>query len=235
MLPFAVPGEGPVADDDGSSPVGVGVETAVPAPKHRLALAVIGVPVSAARAGLGRAVRRNGDGWYAELRGFLPQEFADVADGRLGEAFVEFSLGGDVFARRGNCAASGCHQADGAQVFDGHHLGLGFQQDLADLLSHLLVAPLDVTPCSFSVFGDGVSASFAVTGLAGDVSLMLAFSVASSAAALMVRSVSGADGQVILRAPVCAEDVLGTLDVQFFQRHWLWYGDLDVEAVAAAM
>ena len=72
--------------------------TGVPAPEHRLALAVIGVPISA---GLGRAVRRNGDSGYAEFGGFLPQEFTDVADGRLGETIVQFALGFDVLARRG--------------------------------------------------------------------------------------------------------------------------------------
>ena len=59
-------GLGPVADGDGGSPFGVGVETAVPAPEHRLALAVR-VSVSAARAGLGRALRRDGDGGNAEF------------------------------------------------------------------------------------------------------------------------------------------------------------------------
>ena len=101
-----MPNVGPVANDNGGSPIGVGVETAVPAPEHRLALAVFGVPVSAARAGLGRAVRRNGDSWYAEFGGFLTEEFADVADGRLGKALIEFSLGGNVFARRSNGATS---------------------------------------------------------------------------------------------------------------------------------
>ena len=94
--PFAVPDIGPVANDNGGSPVGVGVETAIPAPEHRLALAVARAPISAARAGLGRAVRRNGDGGYAEFGGFLSEEFADVVDGGLGEAFVEFSFGSNV-------------------------------------------------------------------------------------------------------------------------------------------
>ena len=74
MLPFAVPDVSPVANDDACSPIGVGVETAMPAPEHRLALAVVRVPVSAARAGLGRVVRRNRDVGYAEFGGFLPQE-----------------------------------------------------------------------------------------------------------------------------------------------------------------
>ena len=108
VLPFAVSDECPVADDDGGSPVGVGVETAVPAPERRLALAVIRVPVSAARAGLGRALRRNGDIGNAEFGGFFPQEFADVADVGLGEAFVEFSLGGNVLAGRGDGASGRC-------------------------------------------------------------------------------------------------------------------------------
>ena len=67
-LPFAVPDVGPVADDDGSSSVGVGVETAVPAPEHCLAFAVALALVSTARVSLGRALRRNGDGEYVEYR-----------------------------------------------------------------------------------------------------------------------------------------------------------------------
>ena len=66
-----MPDVGPVANDDGGSPVGVGVETTIPASENRLALAVVRVPVSAARAGLGRAVRRDGDGGDAEFGGFL--------------------------------------------------------------------------------------------------------------------------------------------------------------------
>ena len=106
MLPFAVPDVGPVAYDDGGSPIGVGVETAVPAPEHRLALAVARVPVSAARAGLRRALRRDGDSGYAEFGGFLAQQFANVADGSFGEALVQFSFCLDVFAGRGGCATA---------------------------------------------------------------------------------------------------------------------------------
>ena len=51
-LSFAVLDVSPVANDEGGSPVGVGVKTAVPAPEPRLALAVARVSVSAARAGL---------------------------------------------------------------------------------------------------------------------------------------------------------------------------------------
>ena len=98
VLPFAVPDPGPVADDDGGSPVGVGVAAALPAPEHRLALAVVRVPASAARAGLGRALRWNGDGGNAEFVGFLPQGFADVADCGLGETCFQFALGGNVLA-----------------------------------------------------------------------------------------------------------------------------------------
>ena len=101
--------------------------------------------------------------------------------------------------------------------------------------AHLLVASLGVTSCSFSIFGDGVSASLAVTRLARDVSLMLAFSVATPCAASVVCAVSGADGQVILRAPVCAENVLRFLDVQLFEGHRFRYGDLDVQAVVPAV
>ena len=103
-----------------------------------------------------------------------------------------------------------------AQAFDSDHLGLGFQQDVSDLPVHLLFAPLGVTMCPPSVFGDGVSPSFVVTGLAPDTTLVLAFSDASSAAAL-----------------VGAENVLRTFDVQFFQWHGLGYRNLDVKAVVA--
>ena len=100
------------------------------------------------------------------------------------------------------------------QAFYRHHLGLGFQQDFADLLAHLLVAPLGVASCPLLVFHDSVSSSsFAVTGLARDMSLKRAFSVATPCAASVVRAVSGADGQVILCASVCAEDVLGTFSL----------------------
>ena len=216
-----------------ASEIVVGVETAVPAPEHRLALAVGRVSVSAARAGLGRALRRDGDGGYAEFGGFLLEEFADVPDGRLGEAFVEFALRLGVLVGFADRAASGGHHADGVEAFYGDQLGLGFQQDVADLASRFLVAALGVAPCPFSVFGDCVS-SFAVTGLSGDVSLVLPFAVAAPATALVVRSMSRADGQVVLSATVGAEDVLGFLDVQFFEGHRFWYSDLDVETVVPA-
>ena len=57
-----VPDVGPVANDDGGSPVGVGVETAVPTPEPRLALAVVGVAGLRRRERLRPALRRNGDG-----------------------------------------------------------------------------------------------------------------------------------------------------------------------------
>ena len=57
MLPFAAPDVRLVADDGGGSPIGVGIETTVPAPEYRLALAFVRVPVSAVPTGLGRAVR----------------------------------------------------------------------------------------------------------------------------------------------------------------------------------
>ena len=97
----------------------MGVETAVPAPENRLALAVIVVPVSAARAGLGRALRRNGDGGYAEFGGLLAHELADVADGSFGEALVQFSFCFDVLARRGGGTAGGCHHGDGVRMVAG--------------------------------------------------------------------------------------------------------------------
>ena len=46
---------------------------------------------------------------------------------------------------------------------------------------------------------------------------------------------SGADGQVVLRAAVGAEDVIQVLYFQFFQRHTSRYGDLEVEAVTPAV
>ena len=73
------------------------------------------------------------------------------------------------------------------------------------------------------------------TGIAHDVSLVLAFSIAPPCAASVVCSMSGADGQVVLRAAVCAENVLGFLDVQIFEGHRLWYGDLDVKAVVPSV
>ncbi len=215
--------EGLFADDDGGSPIGMGVEPAVPA------------PVSAARAGLGRAVRRNGDGGYAEFGGFLLQEFADVADGRLGEAPVEFALGGHVLAGRSEGATGGRLHIDGAKAFDGDHLGLGFQQDFADLATHILVAALGVTRCPLPILGDGVAPSFAVTGLAGDVSLVLALSVAATFAALVVGTMTGADREVVLGAPVSAENVCRALNVQSFQWYGFRYGYLNVNTVVPAM
>ena len=188
-LPFAVPDEGPIADDDGGSPVGVGVETTVPAPEYRLALAVTRVPVSAARAGLRRALRRNGDGGYAEFGGFLTEQLSHVADGRLGEAFVEFSLGLGILAWVFDGAACGCHHADGVQAFDGDHLGLCFEQDFADLPTHFLIAALGVVAAPFAVLGNRVLPSFAVAGFAGNVALMLA-----SALALLPGSRGGEHG-----------------------------------------
>ena len=181
-----MPDVGPVADDNGGSPVGVGVEAAFPAPEHRLALAVIRVPVSAARAGLGRALRRDGDGGNAEFGGFLPQEGAHVADGRLGETFVEFSLGGHVLAGCGNGAAGGRIHVDVAQAFDGDHPGLRCQQDFAGLPAHFLVTSLGVLTCPLSVLGYGVASSFAVTGLAGDVTLVRSLFVTPLFSALVV-------------------------------------------------
>ena len=225
----------PVANDNGGSPIGVGVEAAITAPELRLALVVVRVSVSAARAGLRRAVRRNGDGGYAEFGGFLSEEFADVADRGLGEALVELSFGGNALAGRGSGAAGRGIHVDVAQAFDGDHLGLGCQQDVADLTAHLLVAQLSVTACPFLIFGNSVSSSFAVTGLARDVSLVLPFSVATPCAAGVMDTMSRADGQVVLRAPVSGEDVLGFPDVQFFEGHRFRYGDLDVQAVAATV
>ena len=51
----------------------------------------------------------------------------------------------------------------------------------------------------------------------------------------VVCTMSGADGQVVLRAAVGAEDVIQVLYFQFFQRHTSRYGDLEVEAVTPAV
>ena len=230
-LPFAMSEVSPVANDNGGSPVGVGVETAIPAPEHRLALAVIRVPVSAARASLGRALRRDGDGWYAEFGGFLPQEFADVADGRLDEALVEFALGGDVLARCRRCASGRSHHADGVQAFDGYRLGLGFQQDVADLPPHLLVATLGVAACLFPMFGYGVAAAFAVSGLAGEVVRVFAAPLALLPAVRVVGPCTVAERSMVLATAVGAENVIGTLDVRVFQRRGVGFPDLDMETV----
>ena len=90
-------------------------------------------------------------------------------------------------------------------------LGWGFQQDVADPAAYLLVAALGVTSCPLPISGDSVAAAFAVPGLACDVSLVLAFSVASSCAAPVVGTMAEAYGQVVLRAPVGAEDVIRLL------------------------
>ncbi len=82
-------------------------------------------------------MRRDGDGGDAEFGGFLPQECAEVADDRLGGALVEFALGGNVLAGRSEGATSGRLHIDGAKAFDGDHRGLGFQQDFADLATHI--------------------------------------------------------------------------------------------------
>ena len=121
------------------------------------------------------------------------------------------------------------------QAFDGDPLGLSSQQDVADLAAHFLVAGLEVTTRSFTVLGDGVASSFAVAGLPSDVSLVLSLLVAVWCAALVVRSMAGADGQVVLGAAVGAHDVLWLLDVQRFQRHGFRYPDLNVKAVAPAV
>lgn len=78
--------EGPVADDNGGSPVDVGVETSVPVPEHRLALAVVRMLVSAVR--VGTCPTAEWGGWICRVWRLPPQEFANVADGDLGETVV---------------------------------------------------------------------------------------------------------------------------------------------------
>ena len=230
-----MPDKGPVADDDGRSPVGVGVKTAFPAPEHRLALAVARAPVSAARAGLGRALRRNGDGRDAEFGGFLAQQLADVADGRFGEAFVQFSFGLHVLARAFACATGGCNHADGVQALDGHQLGLGCQQDVTDLPAHFLVAALSLATGLLPVLRNRVLPSFAVTGFAGGVALVLASALALLLGSRVVGPVSRAEGQVVLASPVGAEDVFRALDVQVLDKHGLRYRHLDMKEVVPAV
>ena len=235
MLPFAMPDVSPVANDDGGSPVGVGVETAVPAPEYRLALAVLGVPVSATRAGLGRALRRDGDGGYSEFGGFLAQQLANMADGRFREAFVQFAFGLDVLAWCDGGASGRSHHADGVQAFDGDHLRVRFQQYLPDLPAHFLVAALGVLVGTFAVLGNGVLPSFAVTGFAGDMALVFASALALFPGSGMVGAVSRAEGQVVLAAAIRAEHVFRTRDIQLFKGHGLWHGDLHVQAVMPAV
>ena len=200
-----------------------------------MALAVLGVPVSAARAGLGRALRRNGDGGYAEFGGFLAQQLANVAYGGFGEAFVQFSFGGNVLARCSSGASGGCHHADGVQAFDGDHLGLGVEQDFANLPTHFLIAALGVAAAPFAVLGNRVLPSFAVAGFAGNVALMLASALALLPGSRVVGAVSRSDGYVVLAATVRAEHVVRTRDIQLFKGHWLWHGDLDMKAVMPAV
>ncbi len=158
-----------------------------------------------------------------------------MANGRLGKALIEFSLGGNVLDRRGSGATNCGHHADGVQAFDGDHLGLCFEEDSSDLAPNILVAGLGVTAASFMGLRDGAPSAPAVTWLARDVALVLSLFVAASTAALMVGSAAGTDGQVVLGAPVGADDVLCALDVQCFEEHRFWYADLDVEAVAPAL
>lgn len=86
-LPLPAPDVCAVADDHGGGPVARGVATPTPAAEHRLALSGAGLRSGV---GLGGVVRGDGDGEYAEFGG-------------LGEALVEFSLGGGDFARRSDC------------------------------------------------------------------------------------------------------------------------------------
>ena len=92
-----------------------------------------------------------------------------MADGRLGEAFIDFSFGRNVFARCSSGASGGGHHADGVQAFYCEHLGLCFEQDVADLPAEVLVASLGVATGFLARFGDGVSPALAGFGLAGDV------------------------------------------------------------------
>ena len=151
-----------------------------------------------------------------------------MADGRLGEAFIELSFGRNVFARCSSGASGGGHHADGVQAFYCEHRGLCFEQDVADLPAHVLVAGLGVTSTSFMGLRDGMASAFAVTGLAGDVALVIALLATASATALMVCTVAGAGGHVVLGAAVGTEDILRALDDQFSEGRRLGCADLDV-------
>ncbi len=113
-------------------------------------------------------------------------------------------------------------------------LGPDFQQDVADLPAHLLVAVLRITSCPFLFLGNSVGSSFAVTGLARDASRVLPLVLASAVTALMVGAMPRAGGQVILRAAVSAEDVLRAFDVLLVDGHRLGNRHLNVEAVVPA-
>ena len=48
-----------------------------------------------------------------------------MADGRLGEAFIEFSFGGNILARCSSGAPGGSHHADGMEGLHGYEFRLG--------------------------------------------------------------------------------------------------------------
>ncbi len=146
-----------------------------------------------------------------------------MSDGRFGEALVESALGLGILAWVFDGAAGGSHHADGVEALDGDELGLGFQQDVADLLPEVLVASLDVAAASFALLGDGVLAALAVTRLAGDVALVLALFIAASPTAQVVGAVPGANSEVVLGAAVGPDDVLWALDDQFCNGRRLRY------------
>ncbi len=104
-----------------------------------------------------------------------------------------------------------------------------------DLAADVLISALDVTSCPFTVLGDSVAPAFAVARLARDMALMVLPSAPALLAAGVVRTMARADGEVVLRAAVSAEDVLGRLDVQFLQGHRLGQRHLDMQAVMAAV
>ena len=72
------------------------------------------------------------------------------------------------------------------------------------MAAHGLVAALGVAAGSFPVLGDGMLASFAVTRLAGEVSLVPAAALALLLGAGVMGAVAGAERQVVLAAPVGA-------------------------------
>ena len=158
-----------------------------------------------------------------------------MADGGFGEALVQFSFGLDVLAMRGDGASGGSHHADGVQAFDGDHLGLGIQRYSPDLPAHFLVAALGVASAPFAVLGNRVLPSFAVTGFAGEVAPVLASALALLLGSRVVGAVARTDGYVVLAAAVRAEHVFRTRDIQLFKGHWLWDGDLNVQAVMPAV
>ena len=75
-----------------------------------------------------------------------------MADGRLGEAFIEFSFGGNILARCSSGAPGGSHHADGMEGLHGYEFRLGprdrfFGSRRPGLISWLGITPRRPGPC----------------------------------------------------------------------------------------